>query len=69
MRGSHASIVRQTKQNAATLGVSLVVLGLPQGALWPEACDMPSLYLDEVFDNKKTFYMRIFLWKGHILEL
>ena len=69
MRGSHTSIVRQTKQNTATIGAPLVVLGLPQGPLWLWACDMPSLDLDEVVDNKKTFYMRIFLWKGHILEL
>ena len=54
MRGSHTSIVRQTKQNTATIGASLVVLGLPQGALWPWVCDMPSLDLDEVVDNKKT---------------
>ena len=33
MGGSHTSIVRQTKQNAATTGVSLVVLGLPWSAL------------------------------------
>ena len=38
--GSHASIVRQTKQNAATLGVSMVVLGLPWGLLWLWVCDM-----------------------------
>ena len=27
------------------------------------------LALDELVENKKTFYMRMFLWKGHILEL
>ena len=32
--GSHARIVRQTKQNAATLGVSMVVLGLPWELRW-----------------------------------
>ena len=32
--GSHAGIVRWTKQIAATLGVSLVVLGPPLGPLW-----------------------------------
>ena len=40
MGGSHASIVRWTKQFAATLGVSLVVLGLLWGPLWPWVCDM-----------------------------
>ena len=30
---------------------------------------MPSLGLDEVVDNKKTFYIRIFLWEGHILVM
>ena len=34
MGGSHASIVRWTKQIAATLGVSLVVLGPLLGPLW-----------------------------------
>ena len=52
MGGSHASIVRQTKQNAATLGVSMVVLGQPWGPLWPWVCNMPILDLDEVGVNK-----------------
>ena len=34
MGGSNASIVRWTKQIAATLGVSLVVLGPLFGPLW-----------------------------------
>ena len=59
MGGSHTSIVRQTKQNAATLGVSLIVLRPP--------CDMPNPDLDEVAENKKPFHMRIFLWEGHML--
>ena len=42
MGGSHASIVRWTKQIAATLGVSLVVLGPPLGLLWLLVCNMPS---------------------------
>ena len=69
MGGSYTSIVRQIKQNAGTLGVSLVVLGPPWGPLWPWVCHMPTLNLDEVGKNKKPFYMRIFLWEGHILAL
>ena len=53
MKGSHTSIVRRTKQNAATLGVPLVVLGPPWGPLWPWMCDIPVLDLDEVVENKK----------------
>ena len=67
MRGSHTSIVRRTKQNAATLGVPLVVLGPPRGPLWLWMCNMPVLDLDEVVENKKKLYMRIFLMEGHIL--
>ena len=67
MRGSPTSIMRQTKQNAATLGVSLIVLGPPLGPLWPWVCDMPNPDLDEVAENKKPFHMRIFLWEGHML--
>ena len=55
MGGSHTNIVRGTKQNAATLGVSLAVLGPPWGPLWPWVCDMPMLDLDEVGENKKSF--------------
>ena len=54
MRGSHTSIVRRTKQNAATLGVPLVVLGPHQGPLGQWMCDMPVLELDEVVENKKS---------------
>ena len=54
MRGSHTSIVRRTKQNAATLGVPLVVLGPHQGPLGLWMCDMPVLELDEVVENKKS---------------
>ena len=60
MRGSYTSIIRRTKQNAATLGVSLVVLGPPWGPLWPWVCDMPILDLDEVVENEKPLYMWIF---------
>ena len=41
MGGSHARIVGLAKQIAATLGVSLVVLGLPWGPLWLWVCKMP----------------------------
>ena len=41
MGGLHTNTKRLTEQNAATLGVSLVVLGLLQGPLWPWVCDMP----------------------------
>ena len=54
MGGSHTSIMRRTKQNAATSGVSPVVLGPLWGPLWPWASDMPILELDEVIENKKT---------------
>ena len=53
MGGSYTSIVRQTKQNAANLRISLVILGLPWGLLWPWVCDMPILDLDEVSETKK----------------
>ena len=43
MGGSHASTERRTKQNAATLKVSLVVLGPPWGPLWLWVCYMPVL--------------------------
>ena len=69
MVGSHTSIVRRTKQNAATLGVILVVLEPLLGPLWPWVCDMPILDLDEVGENKKPFYLRISSWEGQILPL
>ena len=69
MEWSHTSIVRQTKQNAATIGVSLVVLGPLWGSIWPWVRDMPILDLDEVGENKKAFCMRIFLWEGHVIAL
>ena len=53
-------MVRRTKQNAGTLGVSLVVLGPLWGPLWPWVCDMPILDLDEVGKNKKLLHIRIF---------
>ena len=53
-------MVRRTKQNAGTLGISLVVLGPPWGPLWPWVCDMPILDLDEVDETKKPLYIRIF---------
>ena len=43
MGGSYTSIVRQTKQNTATLGVSLVVLGPLWEPLRPCVCKMPIL--------------------------
>ena len=60
MGRSHTSIIRRTKQNAATLGVSLVVLGPLWGPLWPWVCDMPILDLDEAGETKKPLYVRIF---------
>ena len=60
MRWTHTSMIRRTKQNAATLGVSLVVLGPLWGPLWPWVCDMPILDLDEVGKNKKLLHIRIF---------
>ena len=60
MGGSYTSIVRQIKQNAATLGVSLAVLGPPWGPLWPWVCNMPILDLVEVGKTKKPLYIRIF---------
>ena len=61
MGETHTCIVRRTKQNAATLGVSLDVLGPTEGPLWPWVCNMHILDLDEVGENRKTFYLRIFL--------
>ena len=43
MGGSNVSIKRRTKQNTATLGVYLVVLGLLWKLLWPWVCNMPIL--------------------------
>ena len=59
--------MRQAKQNAVTLGVSLVVLGPPWGPLWPWVCNMPILDSDDVDENKKPLHMRIFLWEGYML--
>ena len=66
MEGSHTRIVRQTEQNAATLGVSVVVL---EPLLGPWVCNMPILDLDDVGVNRKPFCIGIFLWEGHILAL
>ena len=52
--------MRRTEQNAGTLGVSLVVSGSPWGPQWLWAYDMPILDLNEVVENKKLFYKRIF---------
>ena len=41
MGGLHTSTKRLTKQNVATLGVSLVVLGMLWGPLQPWVCDEP----------------------------
>ena len=67
MGGSHVCIKRRTKKNAATIGVSLVVLGPLWGPIWPWLCNMPILDVDEEGEKKKPFNMRIFLWNGHIL--
>ena len=69
MGGSCTSIVRRKKQNAATLGVSLVVLGPFWGPLCPLVRDRPILDLDKVGENKKRFYMSMFLWGGQVLAL
>ena len=69
MVGSHTSIVRRTKQNAATLGVILVVLEPLLGPLWPWVCDVPILVLDEMGESKKPFYLRISSWEGQISPL
>ena len=42
------AMIRRTKQHAATLWVSLVVLGLRWGPPWPRMRDMLILDLDEV---------------------
>ena len=41
MGGLHNKAKRLVKENAATLGVSLVVLGLLWGPLWQWVCGMP----------------------------
>ena len=41
MGGLHTSTNRLIKQNAATLGVSLVILGMLWGPLQPSVSDMP----------------------------
>ena len=64
MGGLHISTNRLTKQNAAIIGVSLVILGLLLGPLWPGVCDMPIQNSDEVGESKKTLYTRIFLQEG-----
>ena len=69
MGGSNTSIVTQTKQNRATIGLSVVVFGLPWGPLWPWVSDMLILYLDEVAENKTPSCMRLFSWNGLILAL
>ena len=55
MRGTHTSMIRRTKQNAAILGVSLVVLGPQWGPPLLGMGDMLILDLDEVAQTKKTF--------------
>ena len=67
MEGSHTRIVRRTEQNAATLGVSVVVLEPLLGPLQPWVCNMPILDLDDVGVNRKPSCMGIFLWEGHII--
>ena len=58
-----------TEQNAATLGVSVVVLEPLLGPLQPWVCNMPILDLDDVGVNKKPFCMGIFIWEGQIPSL
>ena len=59
-------MVRRTKQNAGTLGVSLVVLGPPWGPLWPWVCDMPILDLVEVGRKQKNVLRKdIFVGGSH----
>ena len=65
MGGLHTSNNRLTKENAATLRVSLVVFGLLLGPLWPRECDIPIQNSDEVGERKKLLYIRIFLQEGH----
>ena len=64
MEGSHTRIVRRTEQNAATLGVSVVVLEPLLGPLQQWVCNMPILDRDDVALNRKPFCMGIFLWEG-----
>ena len=64
MGGLRTSTNRLTKQNAAFLGVSLVILGLLLGPLWPSMCDMPIQDSDEVGETKKPLYIWIFLQEG-----
>ena len=66
MEGSHTRIVRETEQNRATLGVSVVVL---EPLLGPWVCNMPILDLDDVGVKRKPFCMGIFIWEGHLLPL
>ena len=61
--GSLTSIKRQAKQNATTLGVSLVVLGPRWRPPWPRMRDMLILDLDEVGETKKTFCIGICKWE------
>ena len=65
MKGLHTSTKTLTKQNAATFGVCLVVLGILWGSLWLWVCDMPIQDSDEVGESKKLLYIRIFLHEGH----
>ena len=65
--GLHTSAKRLTKQNAANLAVSLVILGPPWEPQWLWVCDMPILDRDEVGKSKKPLYIGIFLWEGCVL--
>ena len=64
MGGLHTSTKTLTKQNAATLGVCLVVLGMLWGSLRLWVCDMPIQDSDEVGESKKPLYISIFLQEG-----
>ena len=63
MRGTNTSIIRLTKQKAATSRVSLVVLGPRWGPPWPRMRDMLILDLDEVGQTKKTLSIGICKWE------
>ena len=60
---------RLTKQNAATIGVSLTVLGPLWGPLWLGVCNMPILDFNEVGKSKIPFYIWIFSLEGCIVAL
>ena len=64
MGGLQTSTKTLTKQNAATLGVCLVVLGMLWGSLRLWVCDMPIQDSDEVGKSQKPLYIKIFFMGG-----